>query len=358
MKLKKFLSFLLALTIFQTIPLVSSASESNIDDDEVYAEQIIEDILNDPEFENSNNFMFNEMLNEIEEDTSDDAESDNNGTSEGVSPRWSVSGTTESDHAVTAIAAMGEVGEDDFTSSQRAIIKRCLIYGSYKADTYAMHNREDPYREVVQLHAIKNYVANLKILWKYAKLVKNSQEDIRSAILDSMPNLNTTDVENANILIDTIPLIFDFYSAKYDVTTVSNFEKKYLVIGLAIHLIGDIYAHRTYIPASYGNVDVANQYFTASHFVDFSKFITKVSTGEMLPTQTKNYMLDDLPNAKNTYYEDNISFIPQRYALSKVTSKNFVRNILISGNTFSPSYIDRTDISLYAFDIYVARAKA
>lgn len=358
--LKRILSGFTAIAIIMSVGSVAVSANEIVDPNtgDMTADEIIADILSDEEFLNSDNIMAQELLDEIEseEQPSNGMESGNINMGGTADPQWGASGTTESDHANIVDAAMAAF-DPDMSPTKRATVYRCLVYGSYKADTKAMHDSDNG-NNIVQLHAIGNYVANLNVVWKYTKLIYgHDQQYCYDHIVDCM-SLPSDEKEDVKILLNTIPLIFDFYEAKYNVTP-SKLEQKYLVMGLGLHLIGDIYAHRTVVPLWYGDPSVADNYFEPQHFTDYEAFLKVVHKGGLLCTRIKRYMRKDLPGGINKYYEDNINFIPNRYEYSKKTSINFIKQIRTSGNYFKSEYILRSssdDVTLYGFGSYALKA--
>lgn len=301
--------------------------------EEITGDEIIDSMLKDEELLSSNNFMVQELLNEIL-----DGNSNINQFIEGQSqignpdlPQW-MTGLDDDKpgHANMIGYIMSEFSNE--SSNKKEIIKRCLLYGSYKADTANMHNSS---QNIVQLHAIRNYVANLKALWKYSKLIYSHTDTYcYNNIINTMPNLTSQEQQDLSILLNTVPNIYAHFQNKFNHAP-SKLEQKYLVMGLALHLIGDIYAHRTIVPSYYGDSDLADSYWNENHFSNYDELLSAASAGTLLCTKIDEYMRNDLPNSLNSYYEDNIDFIPNRYIYSKRTCKKFVHEILISGNNFS-----------------------
>lgn len=300
--------------------------------------------------EESDNYMLKELLAELADEIEEET---------GISPQWSAAGGTSSDHAILAKAAYAAnkdmisdtISTSEFNSKSDAMaaVKRALIYGSYKADNAALHNSKE---NIVQLHGIKNYEVHLKVLWKYAKLVQ--YDDVDTRILNSMKNLTDSEKVNVDKLLETIPVIFDLYKEKYGISgELTNLEKKYLVIGLAMHNIGDTYAHRALVPLSYS--ENMEKYFNPGLFKDYDGLKAAIVSRELYTTAIVKYMRDQFadknaPIKPNKYYEDNTDFMPERYTASKNTSITFLDQINIKGNNFSTDYYDVSEVELYNFE--------
>ena len=336
-----------------------SAFPTSIYAEEGTGNELIDSFLEDEDFLASDNFMVQELTQEIlnEDDNTIQPEEGQTAIDNPYLPQW-MTGTKDGEvgHADIIEHIMGEFS--DVSQKKRELIGQCLLYGSYKADTTDMHDRS---KNIIQLHAMRNYVANLKALWKYSKLIyENTDTYCYNNIINTMPKLTDKEQQDLSILLKTVPKIYNHYKTKVGHAP-SKLEKKYLVMGLALHLIGDIYAHRTFVPAYYGDTSSSNPYWHQSYFKDYKKLLEAVRTGTLLCTKIDNYMKPNLPKKLNSYYEDNVEFIPNRYTFSKRTCKKFIHEIRISGNNFSSSYILRKksdDIVLDNFNDYATRAGA
>lgn len=356
--MKKILSGVTALIFsisFGGTAVFAQENSAPLPEEDLIAEQKPADPDDLPIIKNDDECCFTgELLEELEKQPQD-SDIISLASNEMIFRMWDKHGSENSDHALIIEDVM-TVLRSDMSQKKKATIKQCLIYGSYKADTSDMHNSS---KGITQLHAQGNYVANLKAVWKYSKLIySHSDEYCRSHIKNSMPNLTKNEKEQLDTLLKTIPNIYKHYKNKYGHAP-SKLEKKYLVMGLAIHLIGDIYAHRTIVPVYYA--DTPNTYFKPAHFINYPAFIDDVKRGNLRTSKITSYLKEDLPRTRNLYYEDNTDFIPNRYVYSTETSKNFVSQILISGNNFSAEYLlqsEDNDIRLYGFSSYAERAGA
>ncbi|WP_287993082.1 hypothetical protein [Ruminococcus sp.] len=122
----------------------------------------------------------------------------------------------------------------------------------------------------------------------------------------------------------------------------------YLVMGFALHLIGDIYAHASIVPASYGMPTLFNPYFDVDDFISIPAYLQCMNaianangTTSFRTTEFKDYLKNSSSMPQNRYYEDNKNFMPQRIKLSKLSAIKFVSRIHQSGQTFSSSYVIR-----------------
>ncbi|MCR5143537.1 MAG: hypothetical protein K6C68_13635 [Ruminococcus sp.] len=345
---KRFLSGLTALAMILSIGSVAAFADEGEEPDT--ADEIIADILSDEEFLESDNYMVQELLREIACEESELTEMDSGEIHLGdiSEPQWGSSGTTDSDHANIVKAVMDRLNKK-ISDSKKATVSRCMIYASYKADNPLMHNAS---LKIVQLHGIKNYVAHLKALWKYSKLIYSHDENYcRTKVIEYLPNYSSTNSEDLETLLDTIPLIFTFYQSKYGHTP-DSLEKKYLVVGLALHLIGDIYAHRTCVPILYSSDSYYNNniepYIKSNMHTQLK---AEINDGNFYCTKFEKSGYID-PNkigtlSQNQVFEDNPDFLPERYECSITSSVNFVDSILNSSSFVPSDILINNSINVY-----------
>lgn len=119
----------------------------------------------------------------------------------------------------------------------------------------------------------KNYVLSLQFLYHAAYLLKNNASTDYVTLINKAASdvkaktgsiVDTKLVEAAkNVAIDT----FDFYDKQYNDSILypqkTNIERAYKVLGFALHLAGDIFAHRTMVPMASVNSTVRQAVDTA-----------------------------------------------------------------------------------------------
>ena len=150
----------------------------------------------------------------------------------------------------------------------------------------------------------------------------------------------------------------------------TNDEKKFLVIGLAIHLIGDTYAHRAVVPTNFSN----DSLYTSKIKSIGGKYIKNedglkkaIKKGDFYCTKFSTYLdeskLKNDDKSANSIFEDNDKFMHERYHYSEVSSQNFVTSILKEGGKFSYTIVVNNKpykdsdssiryINLYNYNIY------
>lgn len=244
---------------------------------------------------------------------------------------------------------------------------KCMIYASYTADHDDLHHRKyiDEKKElpsdsvydksdtdyvkkvggkyyyndkVTQYHAFHNYALTLKALWIYADNVnmisiKNgvyNDKALRDEVLSQIDSGQVPESEKKEIIsmLNNVHFIFLRYVKDKKITSrnLYNIEMRYLVVGLALHTIGDVYAHRTFIPTYFAtNETEFNNAF--KNYIDREKYSAlkkRIKEKTMIPTEFKNYIKSDYSSGQNMLYEDNPNFMPLRYTYSKSAAAIFV----------------------------------
>lgn len=89
-----------------------------------------------------------------------------------------------------------------------------------------------------------------------------------------------------------------------------------MIMGLAVHLLGDTFAHRTMVPKD------AESSFASSNFTsgDWNGFKARLADYVIEFRDIKTYSDSGL----NSVYEDNTSFYSNRYNATKKTVKNLI----------------------------------
>ena len=125
------------------------------------------------------------------------------------------------------------------------------------------------------------------------------------------------------------------------------------MLGLALHLIGDIYAHRTLVTREGVEQAIVDGLMNLEEFDPKKDFIPNVVAGNVRCSKIDEYMKDNIKN-KNRF-EDDTAFMPKRFLYSKKTCKAFIHNYVQKNSVFNSSYIKTSTadrITLEAFDSY------
>ena len=239
---------------------------------------------------------------------------------------------------------------DNFSGKNKNLIHECLVFGSEKADNAKLH---DTKMNKVQLHAMGNYILHLNALWLYAKKISYNKTDdnCRDQVLNELRPIKQDEQKDLKVLLETIPEIYKLYKNEKGHNP-TNFEKQYLVLGLALHLIGDIYAHRSIVTIEGVKQAISNGVMNKNDFRNFDEFITKVKQGKIRCSRID----EEMKKKSNTKYEDNSAFMPNRFLYSKKTCKSFISNYVKNDASFNVNYIKRSDsdgIILQSFENYI-----
>lgn len=176
-----------------------------------------------------------------------------------------------------------------FTSSETKLLEACVLRcdSHYTTGNLGIGN---------YLHGGGNYVLNLRFLYTVAYYFNIGESNAINKALAEMAN----DVSNVNAAVTNV-LNTQIISG---VNESSNRSKAIKVLGLALHLGGDIYSHCAVIPSNSISMFNSSHFKNSSEFTRFSKDIAKgtlkfVKIGEYGPAGSQ--------------YEDNINFFPTRF---------------------------------------------
>ena len=250
------------------------------------------------------------------------------------------------------------------------------------------------YGKVKAFHGKENYIASLKYLWKYANLIGQgkSYADAKSITKTAIDKskVDKDDKHDIKVAINATEYMLKeqnkAYSNKLDKT-----NKKFLVMGFIMHLIGDTYAHSTIVPKYVLTGEVKKAKYStnnASHDARLGKndfnnddvYYKKISNEKNFTDQIKSIAENDsakkygknigwkclkktindqtlifrriklfMKESSNSKYEDNIKFCSERYSKAKSVSKEYLKNYK---KAFSNILISKDYVKLYQFSVY------
>lgn len=269
-------------------------------------------------------------------------------------------------------------------TSLNATYLTCMLYGAQKSDSFksiyvsSYNGSTDDYGG---LHGLGCYTANLKALWKFANYT-NQGQSISAAKASALASLSAEELalqgqaENSRInttsgMLDTAGCFLTWVQSDNSNSglAATSAYRKYLVVGLCIHQIGDIYAHRTLVPAyafenavatcpdeSYGSNNSSDyaSYLVKSDFGAWDILYSDFQNGKDIPFTSltnKKYK----PQFGNEKYEDNQKFCRERLnAASKVCRDFFARVSSSTNNVPTPTIIiEQTNVELIHSEIYL-----
>lgn len=341
------------------------------EDGELSAEEILGNILKNEDLINSDSIMVQEMMEDMTELELSGTDIIGGNLS---NPDWIATPSEPDDQTSThanIVKAIRSYLSSKYNEPDKDQIIALMVYSANIADAGLFHDnvsdsdvQNDLNNHRTQLHAVykTNYLTNLKVLWKYAKLAPTyTCTQVETKIENSMTNLNSDDYDDMETLFETIRDLYSAYKSHNHLNRdLTKRERKYLVMGFALHLIGDIYAHATIIPNSYGANINNNPYFDKNDFIstdDFNTCMSKIVSGDgtdhFRVTECNKY----LKNHDNSKYEDNKSFMPQRIKLAKYSAIKFISRIQTSGQNFSSDYVFRHYVTSdgVTYDVTLAR---
>lgn len=277
---------------------------------------------------------------------------------------------------------------------------------NYMAKTSKLADRTKKYKDTDVFHGKSNYVMSLKFLWKYANLIGkgNTAASAAKTVKADIDKVKAYQSTSKTMINEKNNLKQGIDSAEYMIKEQTNYfkekgtkltatNKKFLVMGFIMHLIGDTYAHATIVPkytlykvpkedrhykkvkystkdtsydARLGSDDFKNDqaYYKdksndqiidiAQHADKYQKFIGWNCLKKAIDLKTltfrkiKFYMKD----SSNSKYEDNIKFCSERYSKAKSVSKKYLNNYT---KAFSNILISKDYVKLYKFNSYKDR---
>lgn len=226
------------------------------------------------------------------------------------------------------------------------------------------------YNGVNAFHATqnKNYMAALKAIFMFAQLIgTNGSISKKQQILNAMPNIDSTTRNDVDQIVTSINQYIDSKGST------SKEQKKYIAYGFRLHLMGDIYAHRTLVKKA--NWDKRDTQDDATHkylqMKDFQEGIEEtlgdnIATGSVTTGALKDYMRGDgytyitnypqkgtVVTKMSRVYPDNPYFMPKRVDAMKRASVSFVKQARQGSNfTDVVFFLGEYNISLGNFDMY------
>lgn len=249
------------------------------------------------------------------------------------------------------------------------------------------------YGKVKAFHGKENYIASLKYLWKYANLIGQgkSYADAKSITKTAIDKskVHKDDKHDIKLAINATEYMLKEQNKACN-NKLDKTNKKFLVMGFIMHLIGDTYAHSTIVPkyvltgevkkakystnnashdARLGKNDFRNDdayYKEISNEKNFNNKIKLIAENDSSTKYTKigwKCLKETVNNqtlifrrikffmskSSNSKYEDNIKFCSERYSKAKSVSKEYLKNYK---KAFSNILISKGKVKLYDFDTY------
>ncbi len=312
MKLKKLLCLTLTTTIAFTATLSSSSS--------IFAE----DIQETEESQCFGSLILEKMKNDYENSNDDTISvgNSNNNSSE-ISPMW-----TGSVHDEIIFNNNFNYFPEKYEDLVMKICRWCDDTSRIPSTTC--------------LHANRNYVATIKFLWTFAKKISvdNGQScsaQSSKAKKDCLAMFSKTKFDNRNAdKKDYVELVNLANTAEYVINnygkTKTGNERKYLIYGLIMHVIGDLTAHRTIVPkflfdrATDSNYVNSKNRFDKSDFTstEWSKLLSSYNNGSLDFAEIKNCVAKSKNSKMLSRYEDNPKVVPNRVLAAETMAEYFM----------------------------------
>ena len=187
-----------------------------------------------------------------------------------------------------------------------------------------IYHKDDSRIECRALHARYNYVVNLHFLYEVALNGANIKLGDPATVTNYVNSINVqhsmdktygdSDLNNLRtVLIDACSNP-DGLGKHEDVKVGSKDERRYMILGMAAHLIGDTFAHRTMIPEGLtGGSSRGSKTFATSHFKNWNDFYDRYQKTYVEFRDISKY----LKSGQKNLYTDRVDFLPNRFEASK-----------------------------------------
>ena len=204
------------------------------------------------------------------------------------------------------------------------------------------------------MHGCHNYAASLKFLWKYAQVIgdKNisgtcvqlsaNAKNVALALFNGK-YIKLYNPNNDYYYLNDLAIRTEAVINTYGKTKTPE-ERKYLIYGVILHLLGDITAHRTIVPQFMVDRATDSQYANSKNKFDKSDFPnnwdkikSEVKNGRLCFNHIKDYVSDAEKNYVRNRYEDNTKVVPNR-VLAAETMADYFMHYFSSG--FNISILD------------------
>lgn len=151
---------------------------------------------------------------------------------------------------------------------------------NYMAKTSKLADRTKKYKDTDVFHGKSNYVMSLKFLWKYANLIGkgNTAASAAKTVKADIDKVKAYQSTSDTMINEKNNLKQGIDSAEYMIKEQTNYfkgkgikltatNKKFLVMGFIMHLIGDTYAHATIVPKyTFNKVPKEDRHYKVAKF--------------------------------------------------------------------------------------------
>ncbi len=226
--------------------------------------------------------------------------------------------------------------------------------------------------ELQGTHASYNYVAMLKYMWYYTKKISkhNDNDSLASDAkkADKYADDKVGKISSANGIKcydktrNNIIKIITKYGPKVSGSQTVKGRCKYIMYGFIMHLIGDVYAHRTLVPSSVINQLDKNHFYKVTDTIpsgkkSYQQLLLDINAGIVSFTAISIvYQKPDNGIIHTEYYEDNPDILKHRLSEAKKAAEDFLDyySTGYDAGLFTASYYD--NICLENVDNYANEA--
>ena len=236
------------------------------------------------------------------------------------------------------------------------------------------------------MHGHYNYAASLKFLWKYAQVIGDKSisgtysqlsanaKKVALAQFDSKIIKKNDDKNNKKddySKLEDLAIRTEAVINTYGKTKTPE-ERKYLIYGMILHLLGDITAHRTIVPKFLVDRATDSKYANSENRFDKKQFLSnewtmivnKVSNSSLCFVDIKNQLdekrkSDEAKQDKESpyhiirrRYEDNPKVVPNRLLASETMAEYFMHHFNSGFNISILDNIPYANVKLINYSKY------
>lgn len=195
--------------------------------------------------------------------------------------------------------------------------------------------------EIKALHGRDNYVANTKFLYDVAS--KISKVNVKEAIEQTEYKGSKERTSKIKTIYQEMVVCSEYDTIVSAIMAVDQIattkkEKENAILGLAIHLAGDVFAHQTIVPEDF------SKHAEAGHFKDYEEVKQVVKANRLRFAEFKRYLISKNEMQAKFHsnvrdpYEDNVKFYPSRYYLGALFTEEKMLKAYQNKEPFQPLF--------------------
>lgn len=195
--------------------------------------------------------------------------------------------------------------------------------------------------QIKVLHGRDNYVANTNFLYDVAS--KINKLDVKEAIEQTKYKGSKKRTGKIKTVYNEIVVCSEYDTLvsailAIDQVATTKKEKENAILGLAIHLAADTFAHQTIVPQDFF------QHAEAGHFKDYEEVKQAVKSSRLRFAEFKGHLIPKKEMKTKFHssvwdpYEDNVAFYPSRYYFGALFTEEKMLQAYQKNEPFQPMF--------------------